>query len=70
MILGIIIILYLIVITTDFRIIVKGNNKKTIILYSIILLITFITMTLDSFNIKIPSPSIIIQNVITSIMKG
>jgi hypothetical protein len=68
--LGIVITILLTIIFTDFRTVIKKRNKKITILYSIILLLAFTAMFLNSFDIKIPSPSMIIYDLINSITKG
>lgn len=70
MVLIIILCIYLFAILCDFRSIAMKKSKKVIIIYSVILTVTFSLMVIDSFGIEIPSPSVTIRNIIISFTKG
>ncbi len=63
---AIIIILYFIIIITDYRKIIKEKNKKITIIYTFFLLFCFSISILKSLDVNIPSPSLVIQNIIES----
>lgn len=70
MILAIVLVIYFAIICTDFRVVIKKKSKKVTIIYSTVLSITFCLMVITSLGIQIPSPSMMIKDVIISFMGG
>lgn len=70
MILFIIIIIYFLIIVFDYKGVIQKKSKKVFYIYSTILVVTFVIMVLDSYNVQLPSPSMIIEQVILSFTKG
>lgn len=65
----IVIILYALIVFIDMMPIMKSKNKKLNITYMIVFAFTFIILFLDGLEVDIPSPSIVIKDFITSIIK-
>lgn len=65
----IVIILYLSVIVFDLVPLIKSGKKKDYWVYSIFLAVSFCILILYLLNVKVPSPSIIIQDLIEKVFK-
>jgi uncharacterized membrane protein len=65
----IIIMLFLLILFIDVIAIFKKKNKKINIIYLVFYTITFIILMFDALGVNIPSPSMLIKNVIDSFMK-
>ncbi len=65
----IILIIYILVLFIDMLPIFKNKDKVINTVYVVIYFFTFVVLLLDEFGIPIPSPSILIKNMINSVMK-
>lgn len=65
---AIVLILYISIIIFDFIPLVKKRNKKEIWFYLSILIVTFIVILLDSIDINVPSPALLIKIIIESVL--
>ena len=64
---AIVLILYIFIIIFDFIPLVKKRLKKEMWFYLSTLIVTFIVILLDSMDINIPSPVLLIKIIIESI---
>ena len=65
----IVLFIYLSIIATDMRITLKKRDKRTNISYITIVSLTFIVLLLSSLDVEVPSPTLLIKSVVTSITK-
>lgn len=69
MIVVIIIIIYVLVVAFDYVPIIKQKNKGEIILYTSLLILSFILILLIAIEVKLPNPTNLIKYLLKPIIK-
>ena len=64
-----VIILYIVVAFADFLPIIKEKKKKEVLVYSVILLLSFCTLMIATAGVTVPPPFKTVEDAITQIMK-
>lgn len=70
MILAIIIIIYVFVTVLEYIPLIKKKNKGEIILYTVLLVVGLILLSLIAINIKLPNPTHLIKYILGPIIKS
>ncbi len=65
----IVVILYVLVILLDFLPVLRAGQKKECWVYSVFLAVSFCVLLLYSLDVKVPSPSVPIKNLVEKIFK-
>lgn len=64
MVFSIIIIIYMFIIISEYIPLIKKSNKNEVRLYTSLLVISFILITLVTFNVKLPNPTNAIKSIV------
>ena len=59
-------IIFIFIILLDYKPTWKDGNKKAILLYSVVLILSYVIIILRTKEFEIPSPTYLIENIIKS----